>query len=84
MEDNFLNTSFPDFLGVGNGASNEFLLGDELTLDFNNLVQAIGLLIMGTPGSLFKIDSIAEYCLISHATNLIISRKEHARGTLDV
>lgn len=50
VSDNFLTTSPLNFLGVDDGFSNEFLLGDELTLSFSGLVQAIGLFVIGAPG----------------------------------
>ncbi|GJL74087.1 hypothetical protein [Nitrosomonas sp.] len=51
VADNFLTTSPLNFLGVDDGFSNEFLLGDELTLRFKNLIRSIGLFIIGAPGS---------------------------------
>lgn len=56
VADNFLTTSPLNFLGVDDGFSNEFLLGDELILSFSNPIRAIGLFIIGAPNSIVKND----------------------------
>ncbi|MCA9471623.1 MAG: PEP-CTERM sorting domain-containing protein [Nitrospirales bacterium] len=45
----FLTTSPLNFLGVDDGFTNEFLFGDELTLDFTDPIQAIGLSLVAAP-----------------------------------
>ncbi len=45
----FLTTSPLNFLGVNDGFTNEFLFGDELTLDFSASVLALGLSIIASP-----------------------------------
>ncbi|MGB0909634.1 MAG: PEP-CTERM sorting domain-containing protein [Nitrospirales bacterium] len=47
----FLTTSPLNYLGVDDGFSNEFLFGDELTLNFSTSVQAVGLSIIAGPQS---------------------------------
>mgnify|MGYP000005812362 CR=1 FL=1 len=45
----FLTTSPLNFLGVNDGFTNEFLFGDELTLNFSASVLALGLSIIASP-----------------------------------
>ena len=45
----FLTTSPLNFLGVNDGFTNEFVFGDELTLDFSTAVLALGLTIIASP-----------------------------------
>ncbi|GJL56436.1 MAG: hypothetical protein NPIRA02_35680 [Nitrospirales bacterium] len=45
----FLTTSPLNYLGVNDGFSNEFLFGDELTLNFTQPVRAVGLLVIAGP-----------------------------------
>ncbi|WP_447971365.1 PEP-CTERM sorting domain-containing protein [Nitrospira sp. M1] len=45
----FFTTSPLNYLGVNDQFSNEFLFGDELNVNFQNPVQAVGLSIIGSP-----------------------------------
>ncbi|WP_454062265.1 PEP-CTERM sorting domain-containing protein [Candidatus Nitrospira salsa] len=45
----FLTTSPLNYLGVNDGFSNEFLFGDELTLNFTEPIRALGLSVIAGP-----------------------------------
>ena len=49
VTDNFDTTSPFNYLGADDGFANEFLSGDELLFNFDRLVQAFGLFVIGSP-----------------------------------
>lgn len=56
VSDHFDTTSPFNYLGVDDGFSNEFVSGHEIYFDFNGLIQAFGIYLIGSPGDIFESD----------------------------
>ncbi len=56
IADHFSTTSPLNYLGSDDQFSNEFVSGDEIFFNFNKIIQAFGLFIIGSPGDIFQSD----------------------------